>query len=728
MQVFIYKKHSIFMLSQNFTYIFLDLETTWLDSSKDEPIQIGIIQIDHNLDILDTYTSLIKPQKSLQDLKHIVQYVTGFQLDDLEQARSIQDILPEIKRFLTPNNDKPIIMIGHNIWFDYAILSRYMDLHHIKLIDTYPLSKGLMHFQTSYALDVLHKTALQHWKIQDRQIEKHELKRGYHDALGDCLANLELWWHMISHIQKLRKKHLMIDYVFEKGEQGRLLSSIIQRSTKHYNLKEKRLFLPNLKKQNYSWSDKKIIKQHAISFDEIPEKSSLYVWNTSLDQILENIARQEKPYILSFSHKSKWDIAAQYFKKNGIHTNTLHDQVIMNPDRIDIFLKKWDFSDSEILFVIKWFSQSDLWHNLLDINSGEDYMYFNALHSKKKSPKWSVIITTHEHLLSMSHNIKETSHVLLFDQDRRYVAIDKMHKQVFDPLHLLNALDQLVYKRWLLDPQNPLYKDIQKFAQSCEMLIAIYSIEINHLFIWHDKKSIEREPLEQSNRFPRTKIMFDRVKNYLHLMEKKLWDEDKQSIIKTKNMLRYLEHGCQVQKRMYMWDKRYYTMMDFQTYLTREDFESALAPAKYIYMTNNSEKQQYTYDTNLLPVRKKDDIHIWYQWKISWLLRQLDKHLLKEPHYIFIISASKSKSQELFKYMIDHKRQNKLDIYAENITGGIGKNVSHAVASAKHVVIIWWLNMFLASRAGGISFPMAYVYFAHGKKTEQMMRDIKRYA
>ena len=68
-------------------------------------------------------------------------------------------------------------MIGHNIGFDHSILSRYMDLSHIQLLDTYPLAKAMMHFEQSYALDVLHQKSTKHRTLDEAQISKHDLKR-----------------------------------------------------------------------------------------------------------------------------------------------------------------------------------------------------------------------------------------------------------------------------------------------------------------------------------------------------------------------------------------------------------------------------------------------------------------------------------------------------------------------------------------------------------------------
>ena len=64
------------MLNPNYTYLAFDFETTGLDTTKDEAIQIGIVQFDHEFNVVDTYSSLIKPDKDIKELKSIVSHLT----------------------------------------------------------------------------------------------------------------------------------------------------------------------------------------------------------------------------------------------------------------------------------------------------------------------------------------------------------------------------------------------------------------------------------------------------------------------------------------------------------------------------------------------------------------------------------------------------------------------------------------------------------------------------
>jgi DNA polymerase-3 subunit epsilon len=95
-------------------FVSIDFETTGLDLQKDEPIQVGIIKFDHNLKIQEKFVSYIKPKKNIKELKNIVKFITGLNLNELKDAPSINDIKDKIKSFFNKNT----IIIGHNVNFD----------------------------------------------------------------------------------------------------------------------------------------------------------------------------------------------------------------------------------------------------------------------------------------------------------------------------------------------------------------------------------------------------------------------------------------------------------------------------------------------------------------------------------------------------------------------------------------------------------------------------------
>lgn len=131
-------------------YIIIDIETTGLDTTFDEIIEIGALKIKGNK-IVDTYTTLIKPK---YEIAEYITQLTGITNQMVKNAPSIEEIIKPFKEFIEGN-----ILVGHNFNFDLNFLydnsmkfleepiendfidtlrlSRYLlkDLKHHRLID-----------------------------------------------------------------------------------------------------------------------------------------------------------------------------------------------------------------------------------------------------------------------------------------------------------------------------------------------------------------------------------------------------------------------------------------------------------------------------------------------------------------------------------------------------------------------------------------------------------------
>jgi DNA polymerase III epsilon subunit-like protein len=87
------------LLNPNYRYIGIDFETTGLDTQKDVPIQVGIVELTANGEIIDTFESLIRPQKDIKELKNIVHFITKIEVAQLVFAPTIEEIRPQIEHF-----------------------------------------------------------------------------------------------------------------------------------------------------------------------------------------------------------------------------------------------------------------------------------------------------------------------------------------------------------------------------------------------------------------------------------------------------------------------------------------------------------------------------------------------------------------------------------------------------------------------------------------------------
>jgi hypothetical protein len=72
----------------------------------------------------------------------------------------------------------------------------------------------------------------------------------------------------------------------------------------------------------------------------------------------------------------------------------------------------------------------------------------------------------------------------------------------------------------------------------------------------------------------------------------------------------------------------------------------------------------------------------------------ITQEIMWDDNTIFILSTSRSKSQEVFENMIKNNIQEKYTILIENITWWVGKNIFYAKKFEKKI-IIWWYEFFM---------------------------------
>jgi len=108
-------------------YIIYDLETTGLDHTKDQPIEIGIIKIDDITKEIEEYDIFIKPQQPISDEIKNLTGLTNEMLD--EKGVDINLAMPALFKVMGIRNDgydEDVKIIGHNILgFDNLFLNRY---------------------------------------------------------------------------------------------------------------------------------------------------------------------------------------------------------------------------------------------------------------------------------------------------------------------------------------------------------------------------------------------------------------------------------------------------------------------------------------------------------------------------------------------------------------------------------------------------------------------------
>ncbi|BCJ85428.1 ATP-dependent DNA helicase DinG [Effusibacillus dendaii] len=157
-------------------YVVIDLETTGFSLKEDSIVEIGAVRIE-NGQISDTFSTLVKQDRPLTD---ICKELTGITDDDLADAPTLEEVIPQFLKFVDGYN-----LIAHNASFDVSFLNAafercgYLPVSG-RCIDTLELAQILWPQETGYALEMLtFKYGIPHEKS--------------HRALSDAKATAELF-------------------------------------------------------------------------------------------------------------------------------------------------------------------------------------------------------------------------------------------------------------------------------------------------------------------------------------------------------------------------------------------------------------------------------------------------------------------------------------------------------------------------------------------------------
>jgi len=162
-------------------YVVLDLETTGLDPTYDEIIEISAIKFS-NGEKISEFTTLVKPENKIDE--YITQ-LTGITNEMVKDAPKIEKVLPDLMKFLSDS-----VIIAHNANFDINFL---YDNHMLcfnepfsnDFIDTMRISRRLFR-------DIRHR-------LVDLAKEFKISADVQHRAMADCEITQQVYEYMRTH-------------------------------------------------------------------------------------------------------------------------------------------------------------------------------------------------------------------------------------------------------------------------------------------------------------------------------------------------------------------------------------------------------------------------------------------------------------------------------------------------------------------------------------------------
>lgn len=132
-------------------YVVLDIETTGLNPTQDEIIEIAAARYQYGK-LVSEYQTFVKPTV---EIPHDVEVLTGISQKDVEHAPSLVEIRTKFFKFI---GDLPLI--GHNILrFDIKFLSAAFDMQFRNtIVDTIPIAKDSFPLLPNHKLQYLKDT------------------------------------------------------------------------------------------------------------------------------------------------------------------------------------------------------------------------------------------------------------------------------------------------------------------------------------------------------------------------------------------------------------------------------------------------------------------------------------------------------------------------------------------------------------------------------------------
>ena len=165
------------------TFVAFDLETTGLDSERDAIIEIGCVRFDGDQPV-DRWSSLINPRRKLS---FFITSLTGITDRDLAGQSAIDDVLPDLRRFIGASP-----LVAQSAGFDLGFL-RAAGLHlRNEVYDTFELASILLPNRSSYSLGVLAAEFGIELAQAHRATDDAEATGRLFNALADQAARLPL--------------------------------------------------------------------------------------------------------------------------------------------------------------------------------------------------------------------------------------------------------------------------------------------------------------------------------------------------------------------------------------------------------------------------------------------------------------------------------------------------------------------------------------------------------
>jgi len=719
-------------LSNEWKYVGLDFETTGLSRSKDEPIQIGIVEYDSHGNLLREYQSLLRPVQKIWEIKTIVNFMTGISLKDLEDAPKLEEVIETVLSFF----DDKTFVIWHSVDFDVHFLQKYFPQVKIAgTLDTYEWSQQFVHYASSYALEVLVETLIQKDKDFEKYLKQQKLlflkedcdENFYHDALYDAKLSSVLFFYFVKYIKKLASKYPVLHHFVK--QKNTVFSKIFDFLAGTYNPVIELPVLEKLMPRNLTLQN----TENSLSLDKFESGKRYYVGNVKLSELLKNLL-WSKQIILAFSHKQKLDLAKKIFHNIGIRNIGFArwDQII-NFKVFHRFLQKWTFDEREVFFVLKYVSHLHQGYGVLDLRTTWDYQLFNLLRDTKKSEKYPIVLATHSWLFSLLEQKDHIYHdysIVFFDVEAWYKNYNSYLSRPCDLYFVLTFLEGLLYIYNVRDQIIPwkykkLVSYLQDFINFFQVFIWTLFIDTKKLFDGRSENRISYNPILDNSDFRLTNELWPKMMVHVKKIEWLLLKSDLNQLnkhIETINIA--LDSVMLISKRTHNNSDTYFVYQENTQFTNWMDFVEIFDKNHVMFLSNFVETYNYLV-TGVDFVFADKFISVHQMNRLVVYLKKLVDDL-EQKETIFVLSSQKYQSQEIFGILHKDDIHNKVLLIAENITWWVGKCIFKAKQNGGKILIGSY-NFLLWLISHQVTIDKVVDFNIKWKQEDYLLQDLKRY-
>lgn len=330
----------------SYTFVALDLETTWLSPEIDTIIEVAAIRFSLTRDAsgwqvcnIDERSMLVNPERPMTDE---ISMITGISDAMLGDKPVWWDIRERVREFIGTES----IIVGHNVLFDVAMLGTHdIDLSGHTIFDTFELSELLS--QDAESLNLGYLSWLYGISAWDKE----------HRALWDTRLSVWLFIHYINQIEKLpeRKKSILI--ACSKLEKEKNLSSLVDligiQSEASYFLEK--ISHENHKYEKYDIEKISTKKIDIVSIHQVEDEEKL---------IREHMKKWEVQ-ILVPSVRVGEELTDRLVQEYGIPTifqRSYHEYCSI--ESLESILSQWELSRKDTILITKllfWLETTETW-------------------------------------------------------------------------------------------------------------------------------------------------------------------------------------------------------------------------------------------------------------------------------------------------------------------------------------------------------------------------------